>query len=128
MLHCPTTMQHAPTRRPSRSLIWPVLALALSACTGERGAGGGPPPDPGARVYAMACARCHAADGAGDGELAGRLGPIPPLKSARVAAMSDAELVALIEAGRGAMPPHAGRLPPADITAAAAHVRRLNQP
>lgn len=121
-------------RGPSSSVarLLPIAALLCALASGCRGDRPAPaqtaesPADADARVYGMACARCHATDGAGDGQLAGRLGTIPPLKSARVAAMSTADLEAVIRSGRGAMPAHEKRLSSDQIRAAAAHVRRLN--
>lgn len=125
------------TISPSGSLLVMLLALVGLGCSG-----GESPPSAGqtagasatetdpaaadARTYTMACARCHAEDGAGNGQLAGRLGPIPPLKSPAVAAMSTTDIEALIRSGRGAMPPHDKRLDARQIRGAAAHVRRLN--
>ncbi len=128
-------------RRPASPALALTLAAALVAAVGCRGERSGSAPteaastsaptpaaassEADARVYQMACARCHA-DGEGDGQLAARIGPIPPLASPTVAAMSTAEIEALIRTGRGAMPPHAKRLTAAQIRSAAAHVRRLN--
>lgn len=117
---------------PTMRLAALAFALALSiGCSSEPAAPSkraAPPAEDGARVFAMACARCHAADGSGNGQLAGRLGPIPPLKSPTVSKMKHDELIGLIRSGRGAMPPHAMRLTVEQIEAVAGYVGRMNAP
>lgn len=125
------TARHPMRRLPLRFPLAALCAVALAGCTPDAPS---TPPEPptaaarGAQVYAMACARCHAADGRGSGELAARLGPIPPLDSPTVRAMGDDTLAALIREGRGAMPPHANRLDAAQIEAVITHVRALGAP
>ncbi|MEZ4435549.1 MAG: cytochrome c [bacterium] len=116
-------------RRAAPLALAALLASAAGCRPSDSADSPAPPSAPpaapdGAAVYAMACARCHGPDGAGDGELAARLG-VPTLRTPRVAAMPAAEMAALVRDGRGAMPPHGNRLPAAEIDAVVQHVRAL---
>ncbi len=103
--------------------------LCVSAC---RGSGGTPavPPD-GAAVFQMACARCHGAEGGGDGPQSAVLAsitppgkpPVPDLRAAHLGTRYDrAALEHLLQDGRGNMPAHRARLGPADLAAVADYV------
>ena len=76
------------------------------------------------RLYAIACSKCHGADGRGGLPMVAN-GPRPiDLHDATwQASRSDTEIVAAIRNGRGAMPPFSDVLKPEDITALAGYVR-----
>lgn len=120
------------------TLSWAALGLALLAATSgcsraaddagvatsgaaKSGAAGPNASGEGAQVFAMACVRCHGAQGAGDGPLAARLGYVPDLRQP----LERAHVIEMVTRGRGAMPGHADRLSPAQIEAVADHVGRL---
>lgn len=134
LLHSPRVKFDSAHRLGMRLAALLALALAAGcrpadspappAATAAPAAPVAPAAPDGAAVYAMACARCHGAEGAGDGALGARLG-VPTLRTPRVAALPAAEMAALIRDGRGAMPPHGNRLAAAEIEAVVEHVRRL---
>lgn len=109
-------------------VVWAVVILS-AGCAGDEPAPDAPPRVDGAALFAQACARCHAADGAGGLPMAAG-GPAPAdlRQPAWQRSRSDAEIVAAIRDGRGAMPPFHDVLTSAQIDALAAHVRALASP
>lgn len=82
----------------------------------------------GARVYAVHCAVCHGADGAGRGTAVERgLPPPPSLAGAAARSAADGTLFHLITLGRGNMPGLQARMEPDDRWRAVLHVRRLQR-
>jgi mono/diheme cytochrome c family protein len=80
----------------------------------------------GARVYAVACAVCHGADGETrpPAVLRGVVAP-PSLLAARAVAMKDGQIFHVVTKGQGKMPPYAAMIDPDDRWKAILHVRAL---
>lgn len=81
------------------------------------------------RLFAQACAKCHAAGGSGGLAMATN-GPRPiDLRDPEWQRnRTDSEIAAAIRDGRGAMPPFHDVLAPEQIAALARHVRTLRTP
>ncbi|MGE0788981.1 MAG: cytochrome c [Sandaracinaceae bacterium] len=78
-----------------------------------------------ASLFAASCARCHGANGAGDGPDA-PVAEMPSFASAEwQAARSDTDLARAIRMGQGLMPAFGSQLNDRGITALVQHVRRL---
>jgi mono/diheme cytochrome c family protein len=117
----------------ARPIVAPAGALlVLCSCACALACGRGAPPareapaPDGARLYARACAKCHAEDGRGGLPMAEN-GPRPIdfRDPAWHASRSDAEITAAIRDGRGAMPPFNDVLHSDEIAALSRYVRQL---
>lgn len=94
----------------------PTAAPALSLALLQRGQ----------ERYAIACAPCHGAAGAGDGTVVERGFPAPPsLIDKRIAAAPTGHYVDVIANGYGIMYSFAERVTPRDRWAIAAYIRAL---
>ncbi len=118
-----------PHARPVRGLplcgyLVPVAFVACSGGTARDAVDAESPPD-GARVFTMACLRCHGPEGRGDGPLAVKMGPVPDLNEASLASRYDRRALGeLVRYGRGKMPPHRDRLSPGEIEAVLTHLEQ----
>jgi mono/diheme cytochrome c family protein len=86
-------------------------------------------PGAGAALFAVHCAGCHGAAGAGDGPAAPPMARVPNLRDPEAAARrSDADVEAIILRGRGMMPGFASALSAEGVQALVRHVRTLAPP
>jgi mono/diheme cytochrome c family protein len=86
-------------------------------------------PGAGAALFAVHCAGCHGASGAGDGPAAPPMARVPSLRDPAAAARrTDADVEAIILRGRGMMPGFAAALSAEGVQALVAHVRTLAPP
>jgi mono/diheme cytochrome c family protein len=97
-------------------LVNPVKATPVSIAAGKK-------------AYALDCAMCHGASGAGDGDLAGDMKL--KLKDYRdpesLKGMTDGELYTIIEKGKGQMSGEEGRMKPTQIWNVVNYVRALSK-
>lgn len=104
----------------------PVQAAVLTIADGDAGRG--------AEQYALYCASCHGAGGAGDGPVAAGLNPKPTnhTDSAYMSTLSDDHLFVVVKKGGGAvgksvlMAPWGGTLDDGQIWDVVAHMRALS--
>lgn len=102
-----------------------LVVLGLAGCSsGQPGADAATPKPQGEVIFAQACARCHGANGQGDGPLAPHDARMPILGDASRPLPSPQEVHNVIRVGRGRMPAHQNRLSPQDMDAVTEYVER----
>jgi cytochrome c6 len=110
------------TKRLTIVLLAIALALAVSGAplwAADAGAG--------KAVYTSKCQACHAADGAGNQNLAKAMGvTLAPLGGADVQKMSDDDLKKVVTGGKGKMKP-VSSVSGADLDNVVAYVRTLKK-
>lgn len=92
---------------------------------------GGAAPEPlpaqGESLFALYCAACHGADGAGKSYVASRPG-MPEVSNLTTTDSSEEELLNTLTNGRGAMPAFCTRLPESARQALLHYIRSLHHP
>lgn len=104
--------------------MWVAVVLTAAACGKAQS-----PQEDGARVFALACTRCHGPDGRGGvaGAPTGGTAPRNFADPAFQAARTDDDLRHAVREGKGtAMPPFKAALSAAEIDAVVGHIRSLD--
>jgi mono/diheme cytochrome c family protein len=111
-----------------RQAARPPVTGTVASVAAAHAAGVDATPGRGRERYAIYCAPCHGADGAGRGEVVRRGFPAPPdLARPASRALTDDRLDEIIAHGVGRMAGFADRVDAADRRAVIAHLRELQR-
>ncbi|MGB0679258.1 MAG: c-type cytochrome [Polyangiales bacterium] len=120
------------TWQPSDHGYPPALTAGSSPAgrsLGPQGAAGAGTVTAGPALWQLHCARCHGAQGAGDGPAAPAGVQMVNMRDAAwQARMSDAALTAVVQQGRGLMPAFGTQLSPPQIDVLRGHIRGFAKP